>query len=514
MSASPVTAFVGWSPTDKVPGYYAESLFAQGAISAGGLIKKCLVTGTKIAAGSATPSQDINQIFSMVDSDTYHGAGSEINLQCQAALQVAGGGIQLWAAPCAEAGGATAGTIVLTFATAPTSAGTYYFWIDGFAYSFSVTTADTPTTIGAAMVAAIGSNPRAPVTAVNAVGVVTLTTKSKGSRSGDHTLYVSTQFAPTGTTAVISGGGTAMTPGPGILGAHFTPGTGTEVLATLLTALWPGTWDYIGAAQYDATNVALWKAQVEGKAAITEGRLEQFSVGQTGTLATATTLAQTTLNEVRASVCWLNDGESTPSEIAAAVAALRSITEGTNPVAIYDGVPLVGIYPNRFIPDIPTHTQQVSALNNGVTPLVTVNGAVTIGMLITTYCLFGATPDYRCLQTYYVTMPDYARIDIGLGWLTTIKPNNRGVQDDVANGQPQPPAGVSTPSRILSYLNRKARAYQANGWLTNVAGNPPQAGYNYTAKRIEAIFPCPVTPGNHQFGLSVRQLASPYPTVI
>jgi len=509
--SSPVTSFVGWSPTDRVPGYYAESLFAQGAISAGSLTKKCLVTGTKIAAGTATASQDINQIFSMVDADAYYGAGSEINLQCLAALSVPG--VTLWGAPCAEAVGATAGTITVTFATPPTSAGTYFFWINGFQYSFSVTSSDTVTTTALAFVNALKSNPRAPCTGVPTAGVVALTTVSKGGRTGDNTLYISTQFGPTAMTCVISGGGTALTSGPNTLGAHFTAGTGVETLATLLTLLFPGTWDYIGAAQYDAANVVLWKTQVENKAGIVEGRLEQFTVGSTTSLATTTTLGQTTLNETRASVVWLNDGESTPSCIAANVAALRSVTEGANPVAIYDGVNLAAVVPNRFSQDIPTHAQQVSAINNSVTPIVTVNSQATIGMLITSYSLFGANPDYRCLQTYYVSMADYARIDIGLGWLSAIKPNNPRVQDNPSSAQPQPPAGVSTPARILSYLFRKANFYQAQGWFTNVAGNPPQAGYNATAKRIECIFPCPITAGNHQLGVSVRQLASPYPTV-
>lgn len=506
--SSPVSQFVGWSPSDRVPGYYAESLFAQGGLSAGSLQKKCLVTGTKLTAGTATPSQDINQIFQIADSDGYHGAGSEINLQCVAALNVPG--VALYAAPCAEASGATAGTITVTFATAPTASCTFTCYIDGVKYTFGLTTSDTPTTAGTALVNALAGNPRCPVTAINTAGAVALTTKSKGIRTGDHSLYVdSSKLA--GITAVISGGGTAMTGGCGILGSRFTAGTGLETLSTLLTALWPGTWDYIGAAQNDATNVALWKTQVEGKAVIIEGRLEQFSIGQNGTLASATSLAQTTLNEFRASCLWINDGENHPSEIAAGIAALRSVTEGTNPVAIYDGVAIPGVYPNRFIPDIPTHSQQVSAINNSVTPIVTVNGVATVGMLITTYSLFGSSPDYRCLQAYYVSMPDYARIDIGLQWLSVIKPANPRVADDPAQGQPRPPNGVSTPSQITSFLTQIAVGYQTNGWFTNVSQNLPVAGYNATAKRIECVFPCPVTAGNHQLGVSVRQLASPYP---
>ena len=503
-------AFIGWSPSDRVPGYYAESKLAQGAITAASLQKKCLVTGTKTTAGSATPSSDINQIFSNADTDAFHGAGSEINIQCVAALQTPS--VLLFAAPVAEAAGATAGTITLTIAGTWTTSGAVSFWLDGVFYNFGLSGTDTPTTAGTALVNALGSNPRAPATAVNTAGAVAFTTVSKGVRSGDHNLFVDLSQAPAGLTAVISGGGSALTSTGLVKGSKFTAGTGVEILSALLTVIWTGTFDYIGCAQNDAVNLALWKAQVEGKAAITEGRLEQMTFGSTGTLAAVTSLAQTTMNETRASAVWHQGGENHPSEIAASVAAMRSVTEGTNPVALYDGQAIPGIYPNRWTADIPSHTQQVSAINNGVSPVVTSAGKATIGMLITTYCLFGATPDYRCLQTYYVSMPDYARIDLGVRWLSSVKPQNRGVSDDVPANLQQPIAGIATPSRVANWAMRIALQYQKNGWFTNVAGNLPSFFYDPTRKAIVGTFPCPVTPGNHQLGVSVRQLASPYPT--
>jgi len=509
---SPVNQFVGWGNTDFVPGAYAESLFAQGTISAGSLTKKALMIGLQGTAGTATPNQDINRIYSPADTDGFHGPGSELNVMCVAALSVPGANV--YAAPILKATGSpTAGTVTLTW-TGTTSAvtGNVVFYIDGTRYSFGVTPSMTLTQIGVAMQAAMAGNPRCPMTAAPTAGVVVLSTVDLGSRTADHSIYLDMTQAPAWLTGTFTGSSSSLTSTNGLTGVRPTAGTGTaELMTTLLTALWPGTWDYIAIAAVDTVSLTAMKTQVEGKAAITEGRLEQFMFAQNGTLAAATSLAQTTLNEYRASCLWMNDGESHNATVVAGMAALRSVTEGANPVAYYDGVAMPWVVPNRFIADVPTHAQQVSALQNSVTPLVTVNGQATIGMLITTYSLFGAGADYRCLQTYYVTMPDYARGDIGLRWISSIKPNNPRVADDVAVGQPQPPAGVWVPKQATAWLVGIAVEYQLKGWFVNVAQNLPVAGFNATARRMESVFPCPVSPGNHQYGNSVRQLGSPYP---
>lgn len=501
MTASPVV-FVGWGADDRVPGYYAESKFAQGTITAATQTKKLLVTGTKLTAGTATPNQDINQIFSNDDADAFYGAGSEIARQCYKALLIPG--VTLFGAPAAEAGGAVAAVVTITAVTNSTAVGTYQFWLDGDYYSVTIGASDTITTIAANIAAAVNANARGPYSATSSLGVATITKKSKGIRGNDGSCFQDvTKCTATGTTFTLGGGGASLTAG----GLRPATGSGVEVLTSLLAVLFPGTYDYQAWAQNDATSLAAIKAQVGTKAGILEGRLEEYGFGATGTLSAATSLGQTTCNDFRGNCLWQINGESHPSEIAASMMAKRAATEASDPVHVYDGEVLPGIAPNRAPADIASHSTLKSAINNSVTPIQTVNGAATVVMLITTYSLNGAAADYRCLQSYYVSMPDYARIDIGLRYLSSIKPNNPRVTDDVATTDRQPVAGVWTPLRATRWLIDIQREYEANGWFSNVSSNFATAGYNAAAKRIEAIFPCPVTPGDHQLGVSVRQIS-------
>jgi phage tail sheath gpL-like len=333
--------------------------------------------------------------------------------------------------------------------------------------------------------------------------VVTITRKSKGVRGNDGALYHDISQKPATTTFTLAGG-SSLTGG----GFRFTGGTGADNVTNVLAVLFPGTWDYIGIAQNDTTNLGKFKTQLQTKAGILEGRLEEAVFGATGSLGAATSLAQTTCNEFRMNCAWQVNAESHPSEIAAIIAAKRAVTEGTDPVHVYDDEILTGIAPNRAAADIPAHATLKSAINNSVTPLLTQNGSVKIVMLITTYSLNGASPDYRCLQAYYVSMPDYARIDVGLQYISSVKPANPRVQADNATSEKQPVAGVWTPSRAVRFMVDIQREYENRSWFRNVDTNLATAFFNDTANRIEGVFPCPVTPGDHQFGVSIRQIAS------
>ena len=81
---------VGFSSAFKVPGFWAETVYRAGGISLASIPIRLLVSGLQLSSGTATPDQDIVEIISLDDSDGYHGAGSEINLMCQAALRVPG----------------------------------------------------------------------------------------------------------------------------------------------------------------------------------------------------------------------------------------------------------------------------------------------------------------------------------------------------------------------------------------------------------------------------------------
>ena len=94
---------------------------------------------------------------------------------------------QLWCLPVADpsAGVAAHGTITIT---AGTASGMLAFYIAGQLVSIAVGSTDTPTIIAGNIATAINANLALPVTAIAAVGVVTLTCQWKGLTGNDITI--------------------------------------------------------------------------------------------------------------------------------------------------------------------------------------------------------------------------------------------------------------------------------------------------------------------------------------
>lgn len=562
----PPTVIAGWSTSDRVPGVAEETIFAAGAISVGQLPVFCLITGTKGTSGSATPNQDIVQIYSSDDADTKLAPGSEAAEQAYAALGQNSNISLFWAGPV-EASGATAATALLIVGGTWSSSGTFDLQLDGADYTNGVSATDTPQTLATNIVTTTNANPRGFWLASSTIGptgfyTVTFTSKSKGVRQNDHALYINTAKLPPGCTMTIQGNawattqtwlsgqlvhpsvatgfvfkcttpgagsttteptwpttlGTTVTDGAAVWtcwattltagGVRFQGGSGQDSLTTLQTLLFSQEYGYIGSAQYDSTNAAAWKTQINNKAAPTENRIDRVIMGQTGALTPAESLGQTTCNDFRMQVLWHQNSEWTPAKLAAAMASARASVEPQTPSAIFDGLVLVGCPGQRSALDVPPHTTQATAILNSVTVVTTVNGQAQVVMSVTTYSLFGSTPDYRCLQTYYEVVPDTIRKDVGLQWLTGIKPFNPHCADDPAPSERDRPAGFFTPTRANSFITGILRDYETAGHIIDVGRNPPQSGFDSSAKRIVSVIPVKVAPGNHQFGISVRQLAA------
>ena len=498
----------GFSSTFKVPGYYAETVYGAGAISVGSIPLICLVVGNKTSAGSMTADTDVKQVLSVDDADAKLGPGSEIAVMCYAAIAQAG--VLLWAAPNAEAGGAVAGTATITIASAATSSGQWAYWIDGVYLTGGIANGDSATTTGGAIAAAINANPRLPVTAANVSGTVTLTSKSKGLRANQHTLFQDTTQMPSGQTSAVAGGSSISGVSGGVF---FSGGSGTDSLTNVFTVLFPGTYDRIACAQNDATNAAALVAQLNTKAGVLEGRLEHGLIAVSTSLSSATTLATTSLNAQRVQLLWLLNSPTHPSALAARFAAMRTATEQGDPDAAYDGAVLTSnaqcpILGQFAAADNPSQSTQTSALNNGVTPLKTVGGQVVVVRSITSHSLSGSNPDYRTLDTSDAYVPDYERKGLGLIWATEFLPANPRVQDDPPAGGKEAPAGAATPTRwgqrAMRFLTDLANTTPPI--LQQVDQNPVVSGFDSTAKRIMSAVPVIPASNQHQIGVSVRQV--------
>lgn len=121
------------------------------------------------------------KVVSPDDGASKFGFGSHLHrqlLRLPSGVFLQGGGIYCFPIPEEVAGVAATDTITVT-GTA-TSAGTLYFSIAGDSFSVGISSGDDPTAIGDAIEAKITSEIKLPITASNAIGVVTNTAKFKG----------------------------------------------------------------------------------------------------------------------------------------------------------------------------------------------------------------------------------------------------------------------------------------------------------------------------------------------
>jgi phage tail sheath gpL-like len=495
----------GISSSYKVPRYIAKIIFGAGAVSAGSGRLKCLLVGMKTAAGSMVADQDIVRITSEDEADAYAGVGSQLARMCYKALAIPS--LELYIAAVTEPGAGTQATVTCVL-TGTISAGTLRFRLAGKAIAVAVSATMTLDDVGTAIAAAFTAQTKLPATCAYNTGTdtVTWTQKNKGASGKDWILYFDPTDKPSGLTLTITGSATLNTNGYRFGAAGS--GTGTEDVTTLLTKLTTGRYARIGVAQNDASNAALWETHVNTKAGPLSLNLEQLVFASNAALATAQSLAQTTLNAFRAQVLWMRNSESHPCEIAAVKAAIRAVTEQASPVPDYDGLSLPGIAPQAFAADIPTDTEQDTALNNGLVPVTTVGSTAKVVRSITSYCLNGTAQDERCLDIGDAVMTDYAVIDSKLLYETEFRPQNPYVGPDPADGEEPPPAGVAYPKLWVSAQQGRLLDYYANGWLEErpVGAWAPMPAFNKAGRYIQCDTPLAVRRVQHRLDNVVRQI--------
>jgi len=499
----------GVSPSYKRPKFIAKIIFAAGLVGASSDRLGVLLCGLKTSAGAMAVDSTPVQVTSVDEIDTQAGPGSVLARMGYAAMRVAAiYGVPVYLQAVTETG--TAATATITIGGTWTTAGELRFRIGGELVSVQVGAADTPTVVATAIAAAFNKKTRAPVTAVSAVAVATITSKNLGAMQKDWILYYdpSTSTVPAGLTVALVGSATVNTFGVRLGAAG---GTGTENITASLTKLTSKRYARIAHASNDATNEALLEAQLIANGGPLSLLLEQAVVGHNGTTGAATTLAQTTMNNPLLSLLYMRNSESHPSEIAAAAATLRAAVEQTTPVGDFDGAELLGIAP-QLDADLLTDAEMDLLLNAGVTPVDTVNGTARIVRGITSYCLNGAAQDERCLDWGDPTMPQYATIDLKLMYETEFRPANPIVRPDPAPEDPEPTAGIGYPRLWNSKVQTKAQGYYDAGWLASAPTTgtqwAPKASWNKAGKYIVCELNLDVARVQHRLDQVVRQVSN------
>lgn len=498
---------VGFSSSVKLPGFFGETVYNAGPVTAADIPLRLLLCGTKISAGSATPNQDVNQILSQTDADTLYGAGSELAVMCRGALQIPG--VSIYGAPVPEAGGAVAASATITITGSWSTAGTYSFRVDGVGFSVVALSTDTISTFADTVAAAVNSVSACSCTAAKGSSpgfVVTLTRKSAGARGNQGILFQDISGVPSGMSVAIAGG-TSITGG----GVHFGSGTGVDDVTTLLASVIQAQqYDRIAFAQNDATNAARWHTFLNNQAAPLIGFLQHGVCAVNSSFSSATSLAQTTLNAERVQILWQNNGETIPSFVAATFGAYRTLIEQDDPGAAYDGYILPGVIAQSQQADWPSTNTLIAALNSGVTPITTNRtGSSYIVRSITTHSQDSSgNPQYTTLDTSDAVVPDYVRTWLRVYWTTVFHPANPKVADDPPTPQRARPAGVATPTGWRRSATQQLKVLESNLILTDVDTHPVIAEYNTVARRIMSIVPVVPTANDHQVGVSIRSMAA------
>ena len=294
-------------------------------------------------------------------------------------------------------------------------------------------------------------------------------------------------------------------------GIPFMLGAGSDDIDDALDATETITNDYIGLAHNDSTNVGKVEAAVSAKAAFDVGRLEQYVTSTNRTLTAAIALGQTGMNDQLGQCLWVQNGVEHPSRVSARMAALRSVTEGGQPNTNYDDMALPGAAPQHKSSDVPNRSTLNSALNNSVTPLLTVDGDLQIVRSICSRSLSSATPDYRTYDTGDVSVPIRIRKELIAHAASLKSADGGGMQWD----GPDPeeglaPEGIFSPNFWASQCNAKLQEWESPrfNWLQDVAANPAKAEWDSDAKRTMSDVPTVVRHQWHQLGVVVRQVAS------
>ena len=502
----------GISPSYKRPGFIGKIVYGAGAVGAGSQRLKVLLVGMKTSAGSMVADTDVFRVTNEDEVDTYCGVGSQLACMAYAALKV--DSAEVWIAAVTEPSGGTVATATLVLSGSLTSGGTLRFRIGGKTVTVSVGLTDPLDTIGANIAAAINAKTKLPVTAAYNTGTDTLTIscKNKGTQGKDWIVYWDkTNSAETVAGLIITMTGSAAVNTNGVRLGASSSGTGSEDVTTLLTKLTTTRYARIAVGHNDTANAALWEAQVNTLGGPLSLLLEQFIIGHNRDYASAASLAQTTLNAFLGSVIWMRNAESHPAEIAAWFAAKRSVTEQTNPVPDYDNLLMDVIAPQAFDADIPTGTEQDTALNAGVTPVTTVNGEARLVRAITSYCqTSGGAQDERCLDIGDPTMAQYATLDLKAMYDTDFRPSNPYVGPNPPPEGAPPPPGVGFPDLWNSNVTARLETYYENGWLEErpVGVWKPVSTYNKIGKYIQDEAPLAVRRVQHRLDQVVRQVSN------
>jgi phage tail sheath gpL-like len=320
-----------------------------------------------------------------------------------------------------------------------------------------VATTDTPTTIAAAIVAAVSANGTLPVTATNAAGVVTFTARNKGVAGN----YIDIRLNYGGTAA-----GEATPAGITATIVAMASGATNPILTTALANLGDQPFDFIICPYTDSTSLDALKALLND----TTGRWSWSSqvyghvfAAYRGTYSAQTTFGVTRNNQ-HETVMGFNDSPSSPWVWAADLAGTFAVASRADPGRPAQTLKMSTVLPpplsSRF-----TLSERNTLLFDGISTFtVAQDGTVQLENIITTYQKnsFGQADDsYLEIETMFLLM--FVLRD--LAGVVTSKYSRVKLAADGTRFAPG--AAIVTPSIIKADIIAEYQTLEYNGYVQN-----------------------------------------------
>lgn len=501
-------SLIGLATNDPVPGVYIQTNFAQGPASSGGSVYSAIIFANKLSTGSATadtayygPDTPIT-MTSVADAILLFGDGSEAARMVKRFMAV-NKTTPLYVVAVSEGASAVASTGTITVAVTATGSGTLRIFVGDEFVDTGIVTGDTPTVIATQAVININSKSSWAVTASNAAGVITLTSKNKGLRANFIRYFA--QISP-------NTSGTTVTP---TASTACTGGSVTDDNTAALATILGKRFYYCISAAQDVTNLGAWAAQIAQEALPVSGRRMRLFAGSVDTLANAITVA-TALNTERAEIVWLTTADQSPGGLAANQAAVVSLfeaqaiprsnfaffgqTASTNGLWLIKA-PLAG--------NAPTRSQVFAALNAGLSPIgVGAAGTSFLYKRVTTRFKNGSVVDYRIREANKVTIEDFFGDDLQIQIVAAM--DGKVIGNDPVKGQKDPGPNVATPRLLYSIIYRLLTEYANKGLIQNLeqtkADTIVQREVSPTNRMTASIPLQPADPWD-QAGVQINQVA-------
>jgi phage tail sheath gpL-like len=374
------------------PGQYVEFDNTRAIKGLVGMPHRILLIAPKLAAGTATADAPL-LISNEAAGVAGFGRGS-IGASMVSAMFRVQDWIETWILPVADSGAGVQAAGTITIAGAPTAAGTLQVYIAGRRVQVGVATTDTPTTIATALAAAINADGDMPATASSALGVVTVTSRHKGTLGNDIDMrvnyYPQSETTPTGITVAI---------------VALSGGSGDPSIATALAAIGTTQYTTLIMGFNDAANLPLLETELDNRWGPLLQNDGHAHVGLRGTVGTINSFLSTR-NNPHISM-WSIETGGTPNPLwdaAALAGATAAYYFAIDPARPLQTLQMTGMLPapkeKRW-----TRAERNNVLSYGGATFVTDdNGTVRIERAVTTYTLNAynlVDPSYRDAETLY-----------------------------------------------------------------------------------------------------------------